>query len=159
MVNIFYPVQFQALRSINNISHERFIKCLLTCTLRKLDGGKSLAQFYKSASEHLLVKFIKDSEFIMFKHFILEYFLFMNKNYFREKPSLLAKIFGLYEIKLYNKEVLYCIVMENIMMNMNPNSQVYDLKGSETNRWLNKEKGTLLDTNYIIDRNSEPLPI
>ena len=46
----------------------------------------------------------------------------MNKNNIREKPSLLAKIYGLYEIKLYNKEVLFCIVIENIMMFMNPNS-------------------------------------
>ena len=95
---------------------------MLTCTLRKLDGGKSLARFYKSASEHLLVKFINGSEFDMFTHFILEYFVFMNKNNNREKPSLLAKIYGLYEIKLYNKDILFCIVMENIMMNMNPNS-------------------------------------
>ena len=58
----------------------------------------------------------------MFKQFILDYFKFMIKNYFGNKPSVLAKIYGLYEIKLYNKEVLYCIVMENIMMNMNPNS-------------------------------------
>ena len=81
-----------------------------------------MARFYKSASEHLLVKFINGSEFDMFKHFILEYFVFMNKNNNREKPSLLAKIYGLYEIKLYNKDILFCIVMENIMMNMNPNS-------------------------------------
>ncbi|CAD8192899.1 unnamed protein product [Paramecium octaurelia] len=39
------------------------------------------------------------------------------------------------------------------------NLLVYDLKGSETNRLEKKKKGVLLDTNFRIDRNSEPIPI
>lgn len=37
---------------------------------------------------------------------------------------------------------------------------MYDLKGSESNRFLKDEnEPTLLDTNFRIDRNAEPLPI
>jgi hypothetical protein len=36
---------------------------------------------------------------------------------------------------------------------------VYDLKGSETNRWETKKKKVLLDTNFKVDRNGEPLPV
>ena len=49
--------------------------------------------------------------------------------------------------------------MENLTLNFNSGVDVYDLKGSETNRFLNKREGTMLDTNFIIDRNSEPIPI
>lgn len=51
--------------------------------------------------------------------------------------------------------------MENLFFGI-PDSKdisVYDLKGSETNRFLKKPGGTLLDTNFKIDRNAEPLPI
>lgn len=34
---------------------------------------------------------------------------------------------------------------------------VYDLKGSELNRWEKKVNKVLLDTNFILDRNSEPI--
>lgn len=75
----------------------------------------------------------------------------------RNKPSLLAKIYGMFEVKLLNKEVCYYIVMENLLMNMNPNVDIYDLKGSQCNRFLKKAGGALLDTNFLIDRNSEPI--
>ena len=50
--------------------------------------------------------------------------------------------------------------MENIFYGMSGDILTYDLKGSGVNRW-NKKTGaqTLLDTNYRIDRNGEPLPI
>ena len=34
---------------------------------------------------------------------------------------------------------------------------VYDLKGSESNRWEKGKGKTLLDTNYRLDRNAEPI--
>jgi len=36
---------------------------------------------------------------------------------------------------------------------------VYDLKGSETNRWETRKKKVLLDTNFKLDRNGEPIPV
>lgn len=55
----------------------------------------------------------------------------------------------------------YYLVMENLYFGMGDTSNllVYDLKGSETNRLEKKKKGVLLDTNFRIDRNSEPIPI
>ena len=40
-----------------------------------------------------------------------------------------------------------------------PDIITYDLKGSQRNRWKPANSKTLLDVNYRIDRNSEPLPI
>lgn len=56
----------------------------------------------------------------------------------------------------------YYILMENIKLSGN-DIIVYDLKGSESNRFLNKDsqvtKGVGLDTNFKIDFNGEPIAI
>ncbi len=95
----------------------------------------------------------------MFKKFAMDYFRHMWRNHFEQKPALLAKIYGMYEIKM-NHKVNYLIVQENLFFGIpkSPDRKVYDLKGSETNR-LKTTGEVLLDTNFIIDRNAEPLPV
>lgn len=84
----------------------------------------------------------------------------MYKHFYESKPSLLSKIFGMFEIR-DRGSTEYFLVMENLYFGMGDSSNllVYDLKGSETNRLEKKKKGVLLDTNFRIDRNSEPIPI
>lgn len=55
----------------------------------------------------------------------------------------------------------YYLVMENLFFGMGESKDlhVYDLKGSETNRLEKKKRTVLLDTNFRIDRNAEPIPI
>ena len=91
----------------------------------------------------------------MFKKFASEYFKHLMKE---GKPTLLCKILGMFEVN----ESGYYLVMENLFLGMNRSDlAVYDLKGSETNRWERdtKKNNVLLDTNFKIDRNSEPLPL
>ncbi len=94
---------------------------------------------------------------------------------FHKIPSVLAKILGAYKIitKQKNKEVKYhLIVMENLyygMISTNNNTfnspesniKVYDLKGSNINRYINKSKRkpgqVLLDTNFLVDFNRDPV--
>ena len=48
--------------------------------------------------------------------------------------------------------------MENLFCNFQKEDIiVYDLKGSESNRWEQDKGKTLLDTNYRLDRNAEPI--
>jgi 1-phosphatidylinositol-3-phosphate 5-kinase len=49
--------------------------------------------------------------------------------------------------------------MENLYNGMSSDKITYDLKGSDIRRFNKKGTGTLLDTNFRIDRNGEPLPI
>lgn len=53
--------------------------------------------------------------------------------------------------------------MQNIFYQLKIEQQiVYDLKGSETNRFAIPQLGKLftgLDTNFKIDRNGEPIPL
>ena len=73
-------------------------------------------------------------------------------------PSVLNKIYGMFTIK-NSKGTTYFIAMENLFWGLEGELTVYDLKGSKAKRWNRKNLKTLLDTNYIIDRNGEPLPI
>ena len=93
----------------------------------------------------------------MFKKFAMNYFEHMQRHIFDNKPSLLSKIYGMFEVK--DKTTEYYIVMENLLFGMGDDLKIYDLKGSETNRWETKKKGVLLDTNFKVDRNSQPIPI
>ena len=49
--------------------------------------------------------------------------------------------------------------MENLYNGTSSDKLTYDLKGSDIRRFNKKGTGTLLDTNFRIDRNGEPLPI
>lgn len=61
----------------------------------------------------------------------------MFKQYKSKTRSLLVKIYGLYEIRVANRDVSYHIVMENLFIDVPVDQnyiKLYDLKGSETNR-------------------------
>jgi hypothetical protein len=49
------------------------------------------------------------------------------------RDTLLAKIFGIYEVTAKGKNYK-CIVMQNIFFGLQNITKVYDLKGSEVNR-------------------------
>ena len=82
----------------------------------------------------------------------LNYFLYISKFLFEKMSSVLAKILGAHKIKIYskNKEIKYhLILVENLYHGTktkttkafnSPNSslKVYDLKGSNINRYKNK---------------------
>ncbi len=75
-----------------------------------------------------------------------------------KKDSLLAKIYGIYEISMRGKEY-HCVVMQNLFFGIENITKVYDLKGSEVNRLTMPESEksyTGQDTNFKIDKDNEP---
>ena len=175
-VIIYYPKQFEALR----IAYCSTLEDLLISLNRSKDwdkntGGKSKARFYKTDDERFILKNINENEFNMFIESGLDYFKYMSKFLFHKMPSVLAKILGAYKIiiKGVNKELKYNLVlMENIYFGIvseinstfnspESNIRVYDLKGSNINRYINKNRQkpgqVLLDTNFLLDFNKEPV--
>lgn len=77
------------------------------------------------------------------------------------KPTVLSKILGLFSIQINKKgELEYFVVMENINFGLlGKQLKVYDLKGSKSNRFRDRSTigQTLLDTNYNLERNGDPL--
>ena len=175
-VIIYYPKQFEALR----IAYCSTLEDLLISLNKSKDwdkntGGKSKAKFFKTHDERFILKNINENEFNMFIESGLDYFKYMSKFLFHKMPSVLAKILGAYKIiiKGDNKELKYnLILMENIYFGIfsekncifnspKSNIKVYDLKGSNINRYINKSRQipgqVLLDTNFLVDFNKEPV--
>ncbi|CAD8163062.1 unnamed protein product [Paramecium pentaurelia] len=159
---IYFPTQFEALRASFGITLNLFIKSLSVTGSWNASGGKSSSKFFKSDNELFVVKkFDDEKEFRMFEQFALDYFRQMHRHFYEsQKPSLLCKIFGMYEIRDKGSPEFY-LIMENLYYGIGNQKDllVYDLKGSETNRWEKKVNKVLLDTNFIIDRNAEPILI
>lgn len=86
----------------------------------------------------------------------------MRESKILKRNSLIAKIYGIYEVMARGK-VSKCVVMQNIFLGMEAPMKVYDLKGSEVNRLnMPPENGgsyTGQDSNFKIDRNSTPIAL
>jgi 1-phosphatidylinositol-3-phosphate 5-kinase len=112
----------------------------------------------------------------MFLDNALKYFDYMSKFLFHKKASILAKILGVYKILVRdnNEDIKYhLILMENINYGIiskntkfncpDSNIRVYDLKGSNLRRYIDETKNkpgkVLLDSNFILDFDREPVLI
>lgn len=156
---VYFPAQFEALRMLYNIHLSQYIQSLAISKKINVDGGKQASTMIQSLNHLFVVKKISDREFQMFRQFAVEYFKFILKNQQDSREFLLVKIFGMYEVRVCNKEAAYYIVMENVFIDVPVSEKyikIYDLKGSETNRLKNEGK-VQLDTNFKINRNGEPI--
>jgi hypothetical protein len=167
---IYYPKQFEALRLAYCATYNEFILSISKSEKwTKINGGKSNATFYKSIDNKYIIKGIKKYEFKMFISSAKQYFYHNIKYLFHKMPSLLSKILGVYKIKKINKnnkvDKYYFILMENLYYGLsdisNPNMRIYDLKGSEVNRYIEKKDKkpgkVLFDTNFLEDSNGQPI--
>jgi len=161
-VTVYFPAQFEAIRLLNNIGLDSFIDSISQNDKFENTGGKTGASFTKSHDQRFIFKEVDKREFFTLILKAQDYFNYIWETYYKSKPSLLAKIFGMYEI-ISDKKSTYYIAMENLFFGLNPKIKVYDLKGSELNRFVSKgifeENKTLLDTDFKIERNGEPLPV
>ena len=96
----------------------------------------------------------------MFLESCLDYFNHINNYLFKNYPSILGKILGMFKVKILKKnkeEKFYLVLMENLYYSLPIPKVIYDLKGSERRRFI-KEKykkdnknQVLLDTNFLDD--------
>ena len=177
-IKVYYPRQFQALRTLYcSENFENFIFSSKQSEEWEISGGKSKANFFRSLDEKFAIKNISELEFNMLIDSAFNYFKHLSEFFFEKKPSLLAKILGAFHIKvkqakekeknyylIYMENIYYNKISKNNFFNFNTpelNLKVYDLKGSEINRYIKpkeKKKGKiLLDTNFLEDNDGEPL--
>jgi len=158
---IYHPAQFEALRFYNNISLEDYLGSI-SCSndWNENSGGKTGAKFIKTFDERFVFKELGHKEFKMLLGFVSEYFKYMWETTSEKRPSLLAKIYGIYEIQPHDKKsTMYFIAMENLFFGTSKSLKVYDLKGSTLNRYAGRGAQTVLDTDFVVNRNGEPLPL
>ncbi|KAF9960868.1 1-phosphatidylinositol-3-phosphate 5-kinase [Mortierella alpina] len=162
---IFYMEQFHALRRAAGCEYS-YIQSLARCMKWDATGGKSGSAFLKTRDDRFIMKQLSKVELEAFIKFAPHYFEYMHKAIYHKRPTVLAKIFGFYRVgykhgalgRSMNMDVL---VMENLFYERR-NLQVYDLKGSRRNRFVQpsgRQNEVLLDENFIEFMSESPFYI
>jgi 1-phosphatidylinositol-3-phosphate 5-kinase len=151
---IFYAQSFDALRRKCGVA-ERFVESLSRCSKWDSKGGKSKSIFLKTLDDRFVLKSLSTVEVQAFFKFAPNYFAFTHQNLFKSLPSVIAKMFGLFQVQIKTPTGRdfdwYMLVMENLFYDREPNRR-YDLKGSMRNRKIQatgERDEVLLDENLV----------
>lgn len=152
---VFFAEQFDALRKKCGLE-ENFVNSISRCVKWDSTGGKSGAVFLKTLDDRFILKELSKSEMEAFVKMARDYFGYFEKVLFQGLPSVLAKIFGVYQIQVKsstsNKSyTIDVVLMENLFYNWKPD-RIFDLKGSMRNRHVEqtgKANEVLLDENMV----------
>lgn len=164
---VYYAEQFRKLRSIIfPEGEERYIRSLSHCVQWMARGGKSGSMFCKTHDDRFILKQMPRLELQSFMDLAPAYIQYLNKAFLEQKPTLLAKIVGIYRIGFKNTATnaatkMDLLVMENLFYNCCVTKK-YDLKGSIRNRLVNtngvqEEDIVLLDENLLKITCDNPL--
>nr|CFW94242.1 Eka-PIP kinase protein [Euperipatoides kanangrensis] len=166
---VYFAEQFCHLRNILFPGgEERYIRSLSRCFHWMARGGKSGSAFCKTLDERFILKQMSRLEVQSFVEFASHYIDYMTKAYKEQRPTVLAKILGVYRIGYRNSHTNTAakqdlLVMENLFYG-HKISQIFDLKGSIRNRLVNtsgKQDAdlVLLDENLLKLSIDNPLYI
>lgn len=160
---IFYAESFDALRRRCGVA-DRFVESLSRCLKFDSKGGKTKSLFLKTLDNRFIIKSLQEVELKAFTKFAPDYFAFMSYTLFHGVPSVIAKMFGLFQVIIKNPATgmdfsYYLLVMENLFYEHNPNRR-FDLKGSMRNRKIEstgQPDEVLLDENLVETIFEQPL--
>ena len=160
---IFYAESFDALRRRCGVA-DRFVESLSRCTKFDAKGGKTKSIFLRTLDNRFIIKSLQEVELKAFTKFAPDYFAFMSYTLFHGVPSMIAKMFGLFQVFIKNPATgmdfsYYLLVMENLFYERNPNRR-FDLKGSMRNRKIEstgQPDEVLLDENLVETIFESPL--
>lgn len=136
--------QFRRLRVAAGISQEQFLASM--CSKPFLGGekeasGKSGSLFLRSHDERFLLKTIEEHEFDVLREILPNYVLYLEDN----KASLLCPFYGAYSLTVAGA-ALRVVVMANVLRGHKP-SEIYDLKGTTEDRWVDPTVHSVLKDN------------
>ncbi|KAH7405984.1 hypothetical protein DE146DRAFT_650397 [Phaeosphaeria sp. MPI-PUGE-AT-0046c] len=151
---IFFAQSFDALRRKCGVA-DRFVESLSRCSKWDSKGGKSKSIFLKTLDDRFVLKSLSPIEVQAFFRFAPNYFAFTHQNLFKSLPSVIAKMFGLFQVQIKSPAGRdfdwFMLVMENLFYDREPNRR-YDLKGSMRNRKIQstgERDEVLLDENLV----------
>ncbi|XP_014674475.1 PREDICTED: 1-phosphatidylinositol 3-phosphate 5-kinase-like [Priapulus caudatus] len=154
---VYFAESFRKLRKlIFPQGEEHYIRSLSRCFTWMARGGKSGSTFCKTQDDRFILKQMSRFEIQSFLEFAPAYFGYIQKAHTEKKPTVLAKILGVYRIGYRNtqnntasKQDL--LVMENLFYDRKV-SQIFDLKGSIRNR-LASTSGKIEGDLVLLDEN------
>ncbi|KAM3141426.1 hypothetical protein pb186bvf_006544 [Paramecium bursaria] len=158
----YAPQVFDRIRKLFNISQTSYLRSvgpenlLGNFIIGKLyslselsSSGKSGSFFYFTEDSKYMIKTISKNEFQLLRQILPKYYTHMCNN----PLTLLSKIYGLHQIKMYKskkkQKKLYLIVMQNLFETSLTIDVRYDLKGSTYDRQTRK-KGKLIDKTVAL---------
>ncbi|KAJ8294581.1 1-phosphatidylinositol 3-phosphate 5-kinase fab1 [Rhodotorula toruloides] len=145
---VFWVEQFEALRRQCGCDTQ-FVESLSRCLKWDAAGGKSKVDFLKTLDDRFIVKQLSKPEMEVFARFAPAYFQYMADALFQGRPTLLAKVFGIYRVSLGKQyRNVDFLVMENLFY-ARQLKQIFDLKGSTRNRRVDENNPVLLDENLL----------
>jgi 1-phosphatidylinositol-3-phosphate 5-kinase len=134
---------------------DRFVESLSRCSKWDSKGGKSKSIFLKTLDDRFVLKSLSPIEVQAFFRFAPNYFAFTHQNLFKSLPTVIAKMFGLFQVQIKSPAGRdfdwFMLVMENLFYDREPNRR-YDLKGSMRNRKIQstgERDEVLLDENLV----------
>jgi len=136
--------QFRRLRALASVPEEHYVASMCSKPFKGQSGqgGKSGALFLKTHDERYIVKTIADHEFDCLRDILPNYLMYLEEN----RASLLSRFYGAYALTI-GHSTLRVVVMGNCLMGAQ--SQVYDLKGTTEDRWVDPVQHSVLkDTNF-----------
>ena len=158
---VHFPIKFECLRIALGYKRKEFNKALAESHRWASSGGQTNSDFYKTDNGRFIAKCISSLEFEMFLQNALHYFKYVFSSVCSNKETFLSRVLSLVEIKVGKEEKKYLTIIEGITFGMKLNEfvRIYDLKGSKMNRFRksNIRTKTNLDTNYLLERNGDPI--
>jgi len=155
--SIYFAEQFRLLRKrIFPDGEEKYIRSLQHSVAWGAQGGKSGSAFFKSLDDRFVMKQMSRQELQCFLEFAPHYFRYINKALDEQRPTLLAKILGIYRIGYKNSQTSATmrqdvLVMENLFYDRKID-KTFDLKGSMRSRYVQTsglKNDVLLDENLL----------
>ncbi|KAF3480644.1 1-phosphatidylinositol-3-phosphate 5-kinase FAB1 [Arthroderma uncinatum] len=155
LCKVFYAEQFDALRRKCGVA-DRIVESLSRCMKWDSKGGKTKSLFLKTLDDRFILKSLSTIETQAFLKFAPDYFQIMSEALFHELPSVIAKMFGFYQVIIKNPTTgvefnWFLLIMENLFYDRSP-TRIFDLKGSMRNRKVQstgERNEVLLDENMV----------
>ena len=163
----YYAPHFAALRHLCiNGGEEAYLASIGRCVPWSAQGGKSNVFFAKSMDDRYVVKQLTKSEKQSVLEYAPEYFKYVRANVGQGGRSCLAKIVGIYQVQLeypngrassFGKDgAMDFIIMENLFHGCEIQA-VYDLKGSERDRYVHETEARNGAPTVLLDDNLRQL--
>ncbi|GME61811.1 Zinc finger FYVE-type protein [Neofusicoccum parvum] len=151
--NIKYVFQNRSVRATS----DRFVESMSRCLKWDSKGGKTKSLFLKTLDDRFVLKSLSQIEVSAFLKFAPDYFSFIHQNLFSSLPSVIAKMFGLFQVTIKNPASgrdfdCFMLVMENLFYDRGNDLRRFDLKGSMRNRKIQstgEQDEVLLDENLV----------
>jgi hypothetical protein len=163
----YYAPHFAALRQLCVSGGEAaYLASIGRCVPWSAQGGKSNVFFAKSMDDRYVIKQLTKSEKQSVLEYAPEYFKYVSASVGEGGKSCLAKMVGIYQVQIeypngrapsFGKDGLMdLLIMENLFHGCEVQS-IYDLKGSERDRYANETEPRNGGPTVLLDDNLREL--